>query len=70
MLASVVAAFYYIRIVKVMYFDPAEEAFDGPISLEMKSVLFVTFAFIALFIVFPLPLIAGASIATASLFGG
>jgi NADH-quinone oxidoreductase subunit N len=69
-LASVVAAFYYIRIVKVMYFDAAEEAFDGPISLEMKSVLFVTFAFIALFIVFPLPLLAGASIATASLFGG
>ena len=25
---SVVAAYYYIRIVKVMYFDPAEPAFD------------------------------------------
>ena len=69
-LASVVAAFYYIRIVKVMYFDPPEEAFDGPISIEMKSVLFVTFTFIALFIIFPLPLLAGASVASASLFGG
>ncbi len=69
-LASVVAAFYYIRIVKVMYFDPPEEAFDGPMGMEMKSVLFVTFVFTAFFIVFPGPLLAGAAKATASLFGG
>ena len=29
-LASVVAAFYYLRIVKVMYFDEPAEAFDRP----------------------------------------
>jgi NADH-quinone oxidoreductase subunit N len=69
-LASVVAAFYYIRIVKVMYFDAADEAFDSPIGMEMKSVLVISFIFVTFFIVFPVPLIAGAARATASLLGG
>ena len=33
-LASVVGAYYYLRIVKVMYFDEAREAFDRPIGRE------------------------------------
>ena len=70
MLASVVAAFYYIRIVKVMYFDAPDEAFDGPIGAEMKGVLAVSFIFVSFFIIFPVPLIAGAARATASLLGG
>jgi NADH-quinone oxidoreductase subunit N len=69
-LASVVAAFYYIRIVKVMYFDAPDEAFDSPIGMEMKGVLVVSFIFVTFFIVFPVPLIAGAARATASLLGG
>ena len=69
-LASVVAAFYYIRIVKVMYFDAADEAFDSPIGMEMKSILVISFIFVTFFIVFPMPLIAGATRATASLLGG
>ena len=69
-LASVVAAFYYIRIVKVMYFDAADEAFDSPIGMEMKGILVISFIFVTFFIVFPVPLIAGAARATASLLGG
>ena len=69
-LASVVAAFYYIRIVKVMYFDAADEAFDSPIGMEMKGILVISFIFVTFFIVFPAPLIAGAARATASLLGG
>ncbi len=69
-LASVVAAFYYIRIVKVMYFDAADEAFDSPIGMEMKSILVISFIFVTFFILFPVPLIAGATRATASLLGG
>ena len=69
-LASVVAAFYYIRIVKVMYFDAPDEAFDGPINMEMKTVLFVSFVFVTFFIVFPTPLLTSAAKATSSLLGG
>lgn len=67
-LASVVAAFYYIRIVKIMYFDAPEEEFDGPISFEMKGILTVTCVFILFFILLPVPLLDGAAVATASLF--
>ena len=37
--ASVVGAFYYLRIVKVMYFDEPLGAFDRPIAAELKGVL-------------------------------
>jgi NADH-quinone oxidoreductase subunit N len=37
-LASVVGAFYYIRIVKIMYFDEAKEAFDQPIGREIAII--------------------------------
>src|SRR5204863_5249834 len=40
-LASVIGAFYYLRIVKVMYFDEPLLAFDQPISVELKWVLVV-----------------------------
>src|SRR5262249_20698338 len=55
-LTSVVGAYYYLRIVKVMYFDAPEEAFDPrPASLSFvaaASALFTTF-----FFVFPAPFI-------------
>ena len=67
-LASVVAAFYYLRIVKIMYFDAPEEEFDGPVSFEMKGILVVASVFILFFILLPVPLLDGAAAATASLF--
>lgn len=42
-LASVVAAFYYLRIVKVMYFEEAEEApIDPVISVSLRGVIAVS----------------------------
>jgi NADH-quinone oxidoreductase subunit N len=67
-LASVVGAFYYIRIVKVMYFDPPEDALDGQIKIEMKAILAVTGLFILLFIFLPGPLLSAAEVASAALF--
>jgi NADH-quinone oxidoreductase subunit N len=67
-LASVVGAFYYIRIIKVMYFDDPVEALDTGISFEMKAVLVVTGVVIVFFIFHPMPLITGAEQATAALF--
>lgn len=39
LLSSVVAAYYYIRIVKVMYFDESGEPFDRDVSLLSRGVL-------------------------------
>lgn len=67
MAASAVAAYYYIRIIKVMYFDPAEAAFDArPMSLSVvagASAIFTTFFFI-----FPAPLVSAAQAAAKVLF--
>ena len=69
-LASVVGAFYYLRIVKFMYFDEATESFDKPIGREVSLVLVGTAVVILLFILLPNPILNGASAAAASLFPG
>ena len=69
-LASVVGAFYYLRIVKVMYFDKPEEEFDQPASLEMNGVIIVTGAVTLFLILLPGPLLMGAAVASAALFPG
>jgi NADH-quinone oxidoreductase subunit N len=65
---SVVGAFYYLRIVKVMYFDEPVGAFDRPIAAELKWVLVVTVALTMFFILFPDPVVGGAEAAAQSLF--
>jgi NADH-quinone oxidoreductase subunit N len=65
---SVVGAFYYLRIVKVMYFDEPLVAFDRPLAPELRAVLFVTAVLTLFFIVYPDPLMGGAQAAAASLF--
>ena len=69
-LSSVVAAYYYIRIIKVMYFDDVVEELDGAISMEMKGILAVSALFVLLFIFYPTPILNGAQAATAALFPG
>ena len=69
-LSSVVAAYYYLRIVKVMYFDEPAEAFDRPIGPELTAVLSVSAVVVVFFFAYPLPLLSAASVAAASLFGG
>jgi NADH-quinone oxidoreductase subunit N len=66
--ASVVGAFYYLRIVKVMYFDEPVGAFDHPIHVELKAVLVVTAFVTLLFFLLPDPLVGSAEAAAASLF--
>ncbi|HZT87189.1 MAG TPA: NADH-quinone oxidoreductase subunit NuoN [Stellaceae bacterium] len=66
--ASVVGAFYYLRIVKVMYFDEPAASFDRPISTELKGVLFVTAVVTLFFFLLPSPLVGGATSAAAALF--
>jgi NADH-quinone oxidoreductase subunit N len=67
--ASVVGAFYYLRIVKVMYFDEPAGAFDRPLPPELKAVLLVTAIVTLFFFLLPDPLVGSAQAAAASLFG-
>jgi NADH-quinone oxidoreductase subunit N len=66
-LSSVVGAYYYIRIIKIMYFDEPVKAFE-PMPLELKTVLGVAGLFNLLFFVYPAPIIAAATAAAKSLF--
>lgn len=67
-LTSVLGAYYYIRIIKVMYFDEAEAAFDRrPGSLSFAAA--VTALFTTFFFVIPAPFVAAAEAAAHALFG-
>lgn len=69
-LASVVGAFYYLRIVKLMYFDEPAESFDRPIGREMSLILTGTTVVILLLFLVLGPLHDGTALAAASLFEG
>ncbi len=69
-LTSVVAAFYYLRIIKVMYFDDLAEPLERPIGREMGLVLGGTSLVILFFFLYPSPLLTGAQAAAAALFSG
>ncbi len=66
-LASVVGAYYYLAIVKIMYFDEAAEGFY-PMPIELRIVLAACGLFNILFFVYPGPLVGAASAAAHSLF--
>ena len=55
-LTSVVGAFYYLRIIKVMYFDRAEPAFD-PRGSSLSFVGGVGALVTTFFFVFPAPIV-------------
>jgi NADH-quinone oxidoreductase subunit N len=67
-LASVVASYYYLRIVKVMYFDEPAEALDRPIFSVNRAVAFVAAILVAVFSLAPQPLSLVAAAAAKGLF--
>jgi len=66
-LASVVGAYYYVRIVKVMFFDDAREKFLA-IPVKAGLVMAVCGLFVLLYVAWPAPLVAAADAAARSLF--
>jgi NADH-quinone oxidoreductase subunit N len=66
-LLSVVGAYYYLRIVKIMYFDAPAERFE-PMDTPLAAVLGVSGLFILLYFIYPAPLVAFAGAAAKSLF--
>jgi len=67
-LTSVVGSYYYLRIVKVMYFDAPGPALDRRPSM-LGFVAAVTGVFTLFFFLFPGPLVAAAGTAASALFG-
>jgi NADH-quinone oxidoreductase subunit N len=67
-LASVVAAYYYVRIVKVMYFDDGAEVLDGTAFGMNRAVALVTALLVAAFSLAPQPLSLIAEVAAKGLF--
>jgi NADH-quinone oxidoreductase subunit N len=59
---SVVGAYYYLRIVKVMYFDEAVAGYD-PMPSGVRFVLALSSAFVVLYVLIPAPLTAAAGAA-------
>jgi NADH-quinone oxidoreductase subunit N len=67
-LASVIGAFYYLRIIKVIYFDETKNSFDG-FSYRSLNALINPSAFLILsFCIYPLPLINISNYAASSFF--
>jgi len=52
-LSSVVAAYYYLRVVKVMFFDDPGEAFDKTMPFARRAVMIVSVVFVLGFILSP-----------------
>jgi NADH-quinone oxidoreductase subunit N len=66
-LSSVVGAFYYLTIIKVMYFEEPAGGLD-PMRNEVRAVLAVAGLFVIFFFVYPGPLVSVATAAAKSLF--
>ena len=57
LMATVVAAFYYLRIIKTIYFDKEVEKFDTDHSLGLKISLTITTILILIYFIYPNSLI-------------
>ena len=66
-ISSVIAAYYYLRIVKIMFFDAKKAAFLR-IPLGVGAVMAFAALFVVLYTVRPGPLIDSAAAAAKSLF--
>lgn len=66
-LMSVVAAYYYLRIIKVMFFDEPAERFDSNTPFSRRAVIAVSVMLVVVFILAPSPIVDAARISAQSL---
>jgi NADH-quinone oxidoreductase subunit N len=66
--SSVVSAYYYLRIIKVAYFDQPSENFDRPLGKDMAIVMGVSAVALSVFLVFMNPVVHAAASAAATMF--
>lgn len=67
-LTSVIGAFYYLRVVKIMFFDQPAAAFEKPLGTVNAALLAGSSAFVIFFIVAPVPVTDAAGVAARALF--
>jgi NADH-quinone oxidoreductase subunit N len=66
---SVVGAYYYLKVVRVMFFDDPAAAFEKPLGTVNAALLAASGAFVIFFVLLPAPMLVDASAAVAkSLF--
>ncbi len=65
---SVIACYYYLKVVKVMYFDTPAKPFDTSASFVFRIALMVAVFVTTLFFLLPTPLVTHARAAADSLF--
>ena len=53
LLSTVIAAFYYIRLIKVMYFDEQKERYDLNHSIGLKMILVASSTIILIYFINP-----------------
>ncbi len=67
-IASVIAAYYYLRIVKIIYFDEPAPSLDSAVGWSVASVITGSGIFTLFFILAAAPLVRGAGAAAQALF--
>jgi NADH-quinone oxidoreductase subunit N len=67
-LTSVIGAYYYLRIVKIMYFDEPAPAFEGGLGFRLGAIAAVASVFNLFFVVLAVPLVSAAQIGAVALF--
>ena len=53
LLSTVIAAFYYLRIIKIIYFDPEKEKYDTDHPIGLKLSLLLSTIFILIYFIYP-----------------
>lgn len=66
-LTSVIAAYYYLKVVKIIYFDPVKEPMDRYIPLVAGVALTICALVTALFFLYPTPILNAATLAAGAL---
>jgi len=57
LLSTVIAAFYYLRLIKIIYFDSAKEKYESNHNIGLKISLVFSSIFILFYFIYPSPLI-------------
>ena len=53
LLTTVISAFYYLKIIKIIYFDEITKPFDENKSLSISGTIFITCVFLVTFFLYP-----------------
>ena len=53
LITTVISAFYYLRIIKIIYFDKPKKPFDESYDWGLKSVLILSSGLILIYFIYP-----------------